>query len=196
MVPQDLHIHTTWSTGDGAIVPEQTIELIARLRHARVAGISDHLELIGVDRFEDYRQEVRAAGLKVGMEVNGHGWVQAAAEAACDYRIYHCFDRDEDYRGLERLVETGTPVIVAHPNALGTDLSRLPPESLIEINNRYVWRSDWRAFYGSFVDRFEFVIGSDAHQPNWINQTVARYVAAELGVKERVLFAPRAAGVP
>jgi hypothetical protein len=190
MVPQDLHIHTTWSTGDGAIVPQQTIGLIARLPYARVAGISDHLELIGEDRFEDYRREVAGAGLKVGMEVNGHEWVRVATEATCDYRIYHCFDRDEDYHGLDRLVETSVPVIVAHPNALDTDLDRVAPECLIEINNRYVWRSDWARFYGPFVDRFDFVISSDAHQPNWLSQTVARFVAAELGVREKLLFAP------
>jgi hypothetical protein len=38
------------------------------------------------------------------------------------------------------------------------------------------------------VNRFEFVISSDAHQPNWINQTVARHVAERLGVRERLLF--------
>jgi hypothetical protein len=189
MLPQDLHIHTTWSTGDAAVVPEQTIGFIARLRHARVAGISDHLELIGEERFEDYGQEVRSAGFRVGMEVNGHSWVRAAAELGCDYRIYHCFDNDADYKGLERLVETGTPVIVAHPNVLDTDLNRVPPECLIEINNRYIWRCDWVSFYGPYVERFRFVIGSDAHQPNWLNQTVARYVAAELGVEEQLLFA-------
>jgi hypothetical protein len=32
------------------------------------------------------------------------------------------------------------------------------------------------------------VISSDAHQPNWLNQTVARHVAAELGVREKLLF--------
>jgi hypothetical protein len=191
MVPQDLHIHTTWSTGDDAVVPEQTIGLIARLGHAEVIGISDHLELIGEDSFEDYRREVQAAGLRVGMEVNGARWVGEAATLPCDYRIYHCFDRAADYRGLDRLLETGVPVIVAHPNALDTDLDRVPPECLIEINNRYVWRCDWKRFYGPFVDRFQFVIGSDAHQPNWLNQTVARYVAAELGIKEKLLFADR-----
>ncbi|MEJ2326690.1 MAG: hypothetical protein P8Y27_16185 [Chromatiaceae bacterium] len=190
MVPQDLHIHTTWSTGDDAVVPEQTIGLIARLGHAEVVGISDHLELIGEEYFDDYRREVQAAGLRVGMEVNGQRWVDAASALPCDYRIYHCFDRAADYRGLDRLLETGVPVIVAHPNALDTDLARVPPECLIEINNRYVWRCDWRGFYGPFVERFQFVIGSDAHQPNWLNQTVARYVASELRIREKLLFAP------
>lgn len=70
----------------------------------------------------------------------------------------------------------------------GTDLTRVPPECLVEINNRYIWRTDWRAFYGPFVDRFDFVLSSDAHQPNWLSQSVARHAAAELGVRERLLF--------
>jgi len=189
MLPQDLHIHSTWSDGDAAVVSEQTIDLIAELRHARVMGISDHFELVGEESFERYALEVRAAGLKVGMEIDGHGWVSAAKAVQADYRIFHCYDRDADYRALDRLVELGAPVIVAHPNALNTNLSRVPPECLVEINNRYVWRCDWRSFYGPFVGRFDFVIGSDAHQPNWLNQTVARHVAAELGVRERLLFA-------
>ena len=102
--------------------------------------------------------------------------------------IFHCYDRDADYKALDRLLETDQPLIVAHPNALGTNLERVPPECLIEINNRYVWRCDWRSYYGPFVRRFQFVIGSDAHQPNWLNQTVARHVAAELGVREKLLF--------
>jgi hypothetical protein len=190
MLPQDLHIHSTWSNGDGAIVPEQTIGLIAELRHARVVGISDHFELVGEDSFEDYSREIRAAGLKVGVEIDGHQWVSAASSTNADYRICHCYDRDADYKALDRLLATGQPVIVAHPNALDTNLDRVPPECLVEINNRYVWRCDWRAFYGPFVDRFEFVISSDAHQPNWLSQTVARHVAAELGVREKLLFHP------
>ncbi len=187
MLPQDLHMHTTWSSGDSAIVPEQTLALIASLGHARTVGISDHLEHIH-DRFDDYAAEVRGAGLRVGMEVNGHEWVSAALDLDCDYRIFHCYDRDADYHALERLLESGDPVIVAHPNALDTDLDRVPPECLVEINNRYVWRCDWRRFYGPYVGRFGFVISSDAHQPNWINQTVARYVAGRLGVREQLLF--------
>lgn len=189
MLPQDLHIHSTWSDGDASVVLEQTIGLIAELRHARVVGISDHFELVGEEFFEDYSREVRAAGLVVGTEIDGHHWVPAAVAVQADYRIFHCYDRDADYKALERLLETGQPVIVAHPNALDTDLDRIPPECLVEINNRYIWRCDWRAFYGPFVDRFEFVISSDAHQPNWLNQTVARHVAARLGVHERLLFA-------
>ncbi len=188
MLPQDLHIHSTWSDGDAAVVPEQTIGFIAALCHAEVIGISDHLELVGENAFEAYSQEVRAAGFKVGMEIDGHPWVPAAEGVVADYRIFHCYDRDADYRALDRLLETGQPVIVAHPNVLDTNLDRVPPECLIEINNRYVWCCNWRGFYGPFVDRFGFVIGSDAHQPNWLNQTVARYVAAELGVREKRLF--------
>ena len=189
MLDQDLHIHTIWSDGDSAVVPEQTIDLVAEVRHARVAGISDHLELVGERFFEDYAAEVRSAGLKVGMEVNGHQWVTAAVSATADYRIFHCFDRDADYRALDRLLETGQPVIVAHPNALDTNLDRVPPECLVEINNRYVWRCDWRWFYGPYVGRFDFVLSSDAHQPNWLNQTIARHVADRLGVREKLLFA-------
>ena len=121
-------------------------------------------------------------------EVNGHEWVSTALRADCDYRIYHCYDREADYKGLERLLADETPVIVAHPNALETNLNRLPPQTLVEINNRYVWRCDWRRFYGPFRDRFRFVIGSDAHQPNWLNQTVARYAAADLEIEETLVF--------
>jgi hypothetical protein len=188
MLPQDLHIHSTWSHGDSAVVSEQTIALIAELCHAKVVGISDHFELVGERRFEAYSREVRAAGLKLGMEIDGHRWVPVAEAVPADYRIFHCYDRDADYRALDRLLETGQPVIVAHPNALDTNLGRVPPECLVEINNRYVWRCDWRSFYGPFVDRFEFTIGSDAHQPNWLNQTVARHVAMRLGVQEKLLF--------
>ena len=189
MLAQDLHIHTVWSDDDASVVPEQTIDMIARLRHARVAGISDHFEMIRTDRFDAYRREVGAAGFRVGTEVNGHEWVPAALEVDCDYRIFHCFDRAADYRALERLLESGQPVIVAHPNALDTNLARVPPECLVEINNRYVWRCDWRAFYGPHVGRFHFVLSSDAHQPNWLNQTVARHVAEDLGIDETLLFA-------
>ncbi|WP_200249547.1 PHP domain-containing protein [Lamprobacter modestohalophilus] len=87
-LPQDLHIHTTWSDTDSSIVPEQTIELIAALGHARICGISDHFEMI-VDQFDDYRAAVAAQGLLIGTEVNGHEWVPLALDADCDYRIFH-----------------------------------------------------------------------------------------------------------
>lgn len=186
-LPQDLHIHTTWSYGDDAVVPEQTIALVAALNHARVRGISDHFEYV-VDRFDEYREAVRAAGLLVGTEVNGHEWVPAALATDCDYFIFHCYDRDADYRAMETLLAGGRPVIVAHPNALSTDLDRLPPQALVELNNRYIWRCDWRSFYGPYKRRFRFVLGSDAHQPNWLNQIVARYAASELGIEEVLLF--------
>jgi histidinol phosphatase-like PHP family hydrolase len=102
MLQQDLHIHTTYSTGDSSVVPEQTVALVAAVHHARTVAISDHFE--------------------------------------------------------------------------------------IEINNRYVWRTDWKQYYGPFKERFRFVLGSDAHQPNWLGQSIARYVAAQLGVKEHLVF--------
>jgi histidinol phosphatase-like PHP family hydrolase len=187
MQPQDLHIHTRWSSGDSAIVPEQTVELIASVRHALVIGISDHLEHV-CDRFDAYSSQVRAAGLKLGMEVNGHQWVDAALDLDCDYRIFHCFDRDADYQALDRLLASGRPLVIAHPNALDTQLGRVPPECLVEINNRYIWRCDWQRFYGPFVSRFRFVLGSDAHQPNWLNLTLARHAARQLGIAEHLVF--------
>jgi histidinol phosphatase-like PHP family hydrolase len=186
-LPQDLHIHSTWSDADGAIVPEQTIALIAATRHARIRGISDHFEMV-VDAWDDYRAEVLAAGLHVGMEVNGHEWVPAALDADCEYRIFHCWDRDADYHALESLLADDKPIIIAHPNALGTDLDRVPPECLVELNNRYIWRCDWHAEYGPYRDRFRFVISSDAHQPNWLGQSIARHAAAELRIRETLLF--------
>jgi hypothetical protein len=169
------------------VVPEQTIALIAAVGHARIRGISDHFEHV-VDRYDEYRQAVTEAGLLVGMEVNGHEWVAEALLADCDYRIFHCYDRDADYRALDMLLAAGQPVIVAHPNALDTQLDRVPPECFVELNNRYIWQCDWRAFYGPYRDRFRFVIGSDAHQPNWLSQTVARYVAGTLGIEEAQVF--------
>lgn len=188
MYPQDLHIHTTYSANDTAVVPEQTVSLIASVKHARITGISDHFENLTDGMFEQYRADVRTEGLRLGCEVDGHLWAEAAGNCMFDYYIYHCFDTDADYRGVEHLLATGKPVIIAHPNALDTDLHRLPSDCLIEINNRYVWRCDWRRFYAPHTDRFRFVIGSDAHQPNWLGQSIARYVAGELGVRETLLF--------
>ena len=186
-LPQDLHVHTVFSRGDGAVVPEQTVELVAGIRHARVLGISDHLEYVG-DDFAQYARTVRAHRLKLGLEVNGAEWVGAAAALPVDYYIYHCRDRGQDYRGAERLAATGRPAIIAHPQALQTDLERVSPACLIEINNRYAWREQgWRAL-APYVERFRFVIGSDAHQPHWLNQTAARFIARELGVRETLLF--------
>lgn len=184
---QDLHIHTVWSSGDASVVPQQTVELIANVNHAETIGISDHFEFI-YDRFEAYEKEVRAAGLLCGTEVNGHEWVDRALETNADYFIFHCFDVDEDYAVLDKMLDSGKPVIIAHPNALNTNLDRIPTECLVEINNRYIWRCDWRAFYTPYLERFSFVINSDAHQPNWLNQTVAQHAAKDLGVKQTLLF--------
>lgn len=188
ILPQDLHIHTTYSVGDSSVVPAQTIELVAAVRHARVVGISDHFEYLLDGVFERYEGEVRRAGLKLGVEVDGHAWVGDATGYPVDYDLFHCRDRGADYCALEHLLATGKPVIVAHPNALGTDLKRVPPDSLVEINNRYVWHTDWRSYYAPFRDRFRFVIGSDAHQPNWLGQAVARHAAAVLDIREHRIF--------
>jgi histidinol phosphatase-like PHP family hydrolase len=185
-LPQDLHIHTTFSRHDGAVAPEQTVQLIAAIAHARVVGISDHLESIA-DDFSTYAEAVRSCGFLVGTEVNGADWVGEAETTDAQYYVYHCRDRERDYQGAERLLATGKPLIIAHPLILETDLRRVPPSCLIEINNRYVWRSNWETLR-PFTALFSFVIDSDAHQPHWLNQNVARYVAAELGITETLLL--------
>ena len=188
MISQDLHIHTTFSTGDSAVVPEQTVEFIAKINYAESIGISDHFEYITGDVFVKYEKTLRIFNFHVGTELDGAEWVESAAGYHFDYYIYHCKDRDDDYKAIEKLLSTGKPVIIAHPLHWGTNLNRVPPECLIEINNRYVWRNDWRSGFKKFIHRFKFVLGSDAHQPNWLNLNVARYVANELGVKETLLF--------
>ena len=199
-LPQDLHIHTTFSRHDRAVVPEQTVELVAAIAHARIIGISDHLESIA-DDFPAYAQTVRSYGFLVGTEVNGADWVGEAVAVDAQYYVYHCRDREEDYRGAELLLAAGKPLIIAHPLILETDLRRLAPQCLIEINNRYVWRSNWETLR-PFSASFSFVIDSDAHQPHWLNQNVARYVAGQLGITETLVFTdpggsarPRAAEV-
>ena len=186
-LPQDLHVHTTFSATDSAVVEEQTLERVAAIGHARVLGISDHLEALE-NSFEGYAGAVRGLGLHLGVEVNGGEWVGAAADLPVEYYVYHCRDRNADYRGAERLLEAGRPLIIAHPVFLETDLTRVPPECLIEINNRYVWRGDWERALRPHLHRFGFVISSDAHQPHWLNQTLARDLAARLGVVETILF--------
>ncbi len=185
-LPQDLHIHTTFSRHDGAVAPEQTVQLVAAIAHARVMGISDHLESI-VDDFPTYAEAVRSHGFRVGTEVNGADWVGEAEAVEAQYYVYHCRNREKDYRGTERLLATGKPLIIAHPLILETDLNRVPPQCLIEINNRYVWRSNWETLR-PFTEMFSFVIDSDAHQPHWLNQNIARYVARELEITETLLF--------
>lgn len=187
-VPQDLHIHTVFSTGDSAVAPQQTVQLVASVAHARVLGISDHIEFVSGDNFSSYSEAVRANGLYLGVEVSSSRWVAEALELDVDYYIYHCADNTREYRGAERLLSNSKPVIIAHPLMMQTDLNRIPQRCLVEVNNRYVWQHDWRKGLGPFVGRFGFILGSDAHQPNWLNQNVARYVASELGIVETVLF--------
>jgi histidinol phosphatase-like PHP family hydrolase len=188
MLPQDLHIHTVYSSGDSAVVPEQTIDLIRKVRHARTIGISDHFEyLVDKETFSKYEKEVRAAGFKLGMEVSGHALVSEAVKRSNDYFVYHC-SRKEDYTALEHLLATKKPVIIAHPLILGTDLNMIPPECYIEINNRYIWQSNWRAGLYNHVHRCKFVVSSDAHQPHWLNQNMARAVCRELGIRESLIF--------
>ncbi len=185
--PQDLHIHTVFSDRDSSVVPEQTPELVARIGHAQVIGISDHFEHFADKAYGEYVERIRSLNMLVGTEIDGAKSVDFAASLAFDYYIYHCRDTAADYRGIEGLLATGRPVIIAHPNALGTDLGRVPEACLVEINNRYVWRCDWTACYGPHRERFRFVISSDAHQPHWLNQSVARRVAAELGIQEQLI---------
>ena len=80
MLQQDLHIHTTYSTGDSAVVPEQTVALVAAVRHARIIGISDHLDYLVNGEFEGYDKELRQFGFKVGVEVDGQGGGHAVHE--------------------------------------------------------------------------------------------------------------------
>jgi hypothetical protein len=182
--PQDLHIHTIFSDQDSSVVPEQTPELIARIGHARVIGISDHFEHFADRFYDEYCVRMRDLELLVGTEVDGASSVDFASSLDFDYYIYHCRDRASDYAGAERLLATGRPVIIAHPNALQTNLDRVPDACLVEINNRYIWRCDWHSYYAPQRERFRFVISSDAHQPNWLSQSVARRAAHEMGIEE------------
>jgi len=188
MLDQDLHIHTTFSFGDTAVVPQQTVPFIASVKHARIIGISDHFDYITGEKFEEYRSIVTSYGLLVGTEVDGANWTDEATKYPFDYYIFHCYDKDRDYRAAGQLLATGKPVIIAHPQALDTNLSKVPPECYIEINNRYVWRFNWRQYYLPFVGKFKFVFGSDSHQPNWLSHSIAQYVATELGVENTILF--------
>lgn len=186
---QDLHIHTVYSKHDGAVVPEQTIDLIASVRHAETIGISDHFEYLQGKAFDSYRSDVTANCFRLGTEVGGGDEAADAAEYPFEYFIYHCRDKKKHYRGLETLLATGKPVIVAHPMLLGTDLNLVPTECIVEINNRYVWRYDWEKRLSPFLDTFTFILSSDGHQPNWLNLNVSRMVAGALGIEERLLFA-------
>ena len=185
-IPQDLHIHTTFSRDDGAIVPEQTVEFVSRHRYAARTGVSDHLDYVAGEVFETYETALRRSSLYVGIEVNGAEWVQEAYALNVDYFVYHCRDRMRDYRGAELLLETEKPVIIAHPNILDTNLARVPPGCYLEINNRYIWRSPWNP--GPLRCAFGFVFSSDAHQPHWLNQNIARSAGREMAIEETLLF--------
>ena len=191
MLPQDLHIHTVFSSGDGAVVPQQTVELIAAVRHAETIGISDHIEYLYEPTFADYAATVQEHGFRLGVEIVNCDDVDYALTLPLEYRVFHCYDEDRCYAAAGRMVETGVPLIIAHPMALGTNLKRIPPEALVEINNRYIWRNDWRSFYTPWREKFRFLFSSDAHQPNWLNQNVARYVGDQLGIRETLLFSDR-----
>ena len=93
-----------------------------------------------------------------------------------------------NYKGVDKLLNTGKPLIIAHPLAMGTDLNKVPSECYIEINNRYIWRFDWKKELSKFVNSFKFVFSSDAHQPNCLNQNVSQYVGEQLGIKETKIF--------
>ena len=189
-VNQDLHIHTKFSKYDSAVAQEQTIDFVAKIRHANVLGISDHLESFdeNPNLFDQYLKKVKSLNMYAGTEVDGSYSVEFALSVSPDYYIYHCFDTSDDYRGAELLLETGKPVIIAHPMALGTNLKKVPAKCLVEINNRYVWRGNWEKYLAKFTGTFKFVLSSDAHQPNWLNQVISFYVASQLGIKEQILF--------
>ncbi|MFW5657613.1 MAG: hypothetical protein ACOC0C_08345 [Bacteroidota bacterium] len=188
ILKQDLHIHTIFSVGDSAVVEQQTPELIASVRHAEIIGISDHFESFRTHGYPNYKKAVCKYGLKLGTEVDGYRSVHEASELAFDYYIYHCHDEANDYLGIEVLLQTGKPVILAHPYVYNTDLERIPEACFVEINNRYIWRYNWREYLTPFLNKFQWVLSSDAHQPNWLNQNVARYVAQELGINESMVF--------
>ncbi len=186
LIPQDLHIHSVFSEEDESIDPKQTVGLIKEFRYAETMGISDHFEQISDP--DGYLECVKSYGFHTGTEICRGEYARDAAGIDFEYYICHCSDRAADYKGIEILLETGKPVIVAHPMAHGTEPEKLPDRVYLEINNRYVWRDDWRRFYTPFLHRFRYVIGSDAHQPHWLNQNMARQVAEELGVIESLIF--------
>lgn len=184
---QDLHIHTTFSHDDSSVVHEQTPALIDLVRHADIIGVSDHFEHFH-QQFELYERTLKQFRFHVGVEVDGSDYVMEAASLPFEYYIFHCRNLDSEYRAVETLLSTGKPVVIAHPQMMGTQLNRIPPECFIELNNRYIWRFNWETFFEPYKDTFQFVIGSDAHQPNWLNQNVARAVAYKLGIQETFLF--------
>ncbi len=189
MLQQDLHIHTVFSSDDSAVVPEQTMDMIALAKHARIVGISDHFECFMPARYNEYIREVKSKEFHAGTEVNGHEYVARACSFDFEYYIYHCWgDVEEDYSAIEQLLDTGKPVIIAHPYALDTDLNKIPEKCYVEINNRYIWRFNWRKELNEYKNKFRWILSSDAHQPHWLNQTIAQRVAAEMGIEESIIF--------
>lgn len=191
LIKQDLHIHTVFSTGDSSVEPQQTIEFIAELNHADIRGISDHFEYLTGPVFQIYQEKVHDSGFYCGCEVNDSHDAREAIEYPFDYYIYHCRDKESEYRGAELLLETGKPLIISHPMAMGADLKKVPTGCLLEINNRYVWKNDYMSYFTPHLERFQFTLGSDAHKPNWLNQIAARHAAEKLGIEETVLFPSR-----
>ena len=185
---QDLHIHTVFSVGDSAVAQEQTLDLIYKIKHAKIIGISDHFEYIGVENYQEYKKAVLAYNFKLGTEVDGKEDVKEASMLDFDYYLYHCRDSNNDYKGIETLLNTGKPVIIAHPYISDTRLSKIPTECYLEINNRYISRYDWHSYFKDYTDKFNFILSSDAHQPQCLSQNAARYVSGQLGIKETILF--------
>ncbi|MFP4579407.1 MAG: hypothetical protein ACLFQ6_01650 [Candidatus Sumerlaeia bacterium] len=188
-LPQDLHIHTVYSTRDPAVAPQQTLDFIREVAHAEICGISDHFDCLSWDKtIEQYIDDVKAHGFHAGIELLNSSWVEEALDYPFEYFIFHTDDEPNEYRALEWLLETGKPVIVPHPGMMGTDLGKVPPDCLIEVSNRYAWKADWRAMFKPHLDRFRFVISSDAHYPSMLNQRIARHIARELNITETLLF--------
>lgn len=187
-LPQDLHIHTTFSEGDSAVVLEQTVDLVAAVNHANSIGISDHIEYVVGTKFINYSKTVLNHGFHLGLEISHWRWVEEALNLDVEYYVYHCENHPEAYQGLSRLMSRNKPVIIAHPLILQTDLDRIPENCFVEISNRYVWRSNWKVLLSPYVSKFCFIISSDAHQPCMLGQSIARYVAAELDIRETIVF--------
>lgn len=134
---QDLHIHTIFSSEE--CCPEQTLEMINEVRHADIIGISDHFEQI--QDVETYFTEVKRFHFHVGTEIDGTRMLEKAVEFPFEYFFYHCRDHENDYNGIDKLLKTGKPVIISHPNIFNTDPLKIPKECFVEINNSHVLES-------------------------------------------------------
>ena len=187
-IKQDLHIHTTYSAEDSAIVPQQTLDLIKAVSHSEIIGISDHFDEKWSTDFEIYSNDVHGHGFYCGCEINLSHEVTLALELPFDYFIFHCRNKDSEYKAAEKLLKSGKPVIISHPMAIGADLNKVPTGCFIEVNNRYVWKEDYMTFYTPHLNRFKFVLGSDAHQPNWLNHMICQHAADQLGIEETMIF--------